>query len=296
MNNDKKLQAKHLFFQTELSKSQIAHVLNISRRSLHYWVREGDWQRLKNAATHLPSLLAENCYHIIGHLTNYYLSERRITNPVTHKEADTLYKLTLTVNKLKNRSTLNENMEMFAFFLDGLKMRNPRLAEELLPHVDDYINARASVYQSSVMPQKFNPNGRLPFEFDHPNALEEQLDNRDLLEEDMENEHRAALEKQEEVLRQSELRKAQAAIPEEAKQEMEEPKSTVPDSTKATDEIIKVCPSPIAASVSDPEIDDEPDDPETTRIGEEIEKILAEMRNECARNAQELSTRFGTTV
>jgi hypothetical protein len=67
MENEKKQQAKHLFLQSELTKSQIAGLLNVSRRSLSYWVKEGDWQRLKDSATHLPAILAENCYHIFGH-------------------------------------------------------------------------------------------------------------------------------------------------------------------------------------------------------------------------------------
>ncbi|HWY13028.1 MAG TPA: hypothetical protein VN026_16955, partial [Bacteroidia bacterium] len=161
MNNDKKQQAKNLFFQTELTKTQIATLLNISRRSLHYWIKDGNWDRLKTAANHLPSLLAENCYHIIGHLTEYYLSERRLTNPVSHKEADTLHKLAITIGKLKNRTTLNENMEMFAFFLDELKKKNPKMAEDIAPYVDEYITSRGSVYMTTIMPENFTSMRRL---------------------------------------------------------------------------------------------------------------------------------------
>ncbi len=86
MNIEKKQQARNLFFQTELTKSQIATLLGISRRSLTYWIKEGSWQRLKKSAAHLPAILAENCYHLIGNLTEHYLSERRLTNPVSSKE------------------------------------------------------------------------------------------------------------------------------------------------------------------------------------------------------------------
>jgi putative ATPase subunit gpP of terminase len=179
MNNDKKQQAKNLYFQTELTKTQIANLLQVSRRSLHYWIKEGNWERLKHSAEHLPSILAENCYHIIGHLTEHYLSEGRLTSPVSHKEADTLHKLAITIGKLQNRSTLNENMEMFGYFLDGLKKRNPKMAEDIAPYIDEYISARASVYMSSVMPGNFTDMRRIPWPENDP--TEQQLDTQDHL-------------------------------------------------------------------------------------------------------------------
>lgn len=184
MNNDKKLQAKDLFYQTDLTKTQIANILGISRRSLHYWIREGNWDRLKNSAEHLPSILAENCYHIFGQLTEHYLSERRLTNPVSRHEADTLHKLMLTINKLKNRATVNENMEMFALFLDGLKKRNPQLAHDLNPYIEEYLTYRASIYRRDLMPDTFSPVGRLPTpETDY---TEQTLDNKDFFDWDTE--------------------------------------------------------------------------------------------------------------
>jgi len=164
MNNEKKQQAQNLFYQTDLTKTQIAGMLGISRRSLTYWIREGNWNRLKESAAHLPSILAENCYHIMGHLTESYLSERRLTNPVTGKEIDGLHKLAVTVGKLRNRSTLNESMEMFGFFIDGLRKQNPTLAAEVSPYIEEYLSGRASVSIASVKPQHFTGiGGRIPW-------------------------------------------------------------------------------------------------------------------------------------
>jgi len=177
MENEKRQIAKNLYFQTNLTKTQIAGMLNVSRRSIGNWVKEGDWARLRESARHLPSLLAENCYHIIGHLTENYLSERRITNPVTTKEIDGLHKLTITATKLKNRNTLNESMEMFGFFMEMLKSRNSRLADEVMPYIDEYMSSRAGVYRQHVQPDTFNHLGRIPWTTDpDPEKL---IDNRE---------------------------------------------------------------------------------------------------------------------
>jgi DNA-binding XRE family transcriptional regulator len=178
MNLEKKQQARNLFLQTELTKSQIASMLNVSRRTVSYWSKEDNWQRLKTAATHMPSILADNCYHLIGQMQESCLSERRINNPITAKEVDTMHKLALTVGKLKNRSTVNESMEMFGFFLDGLKRRNPRLAEEIAPYVDEYISGRASIYAADLRPDHFTGiGGRIPWI--EEDKTEQQLDARE---------------------------------------------------------------------------------------------------------------------
>ncbi len=177
MINEKKHQAKTLFFQSGLNNTQIASLLNVSRRSISTWVKEGDWARLKQSAKYLPSMLAENCYHIIGHLTESYLSESRMTNPITFKEIEGLHRLTLTAKKLQNRCTINENMELFGYFMEMVSQRDPELARNIHPYIDEFISARASVYTHHIQPDTFNSLGRIPVpEVDNTEA---QLDRRE---------------------------------------------------------------------------------------------------------------------
>lgn len=141
----KESQARNLFFQTELSKTRIAELVGIPRRTLHYWIRERNWDRQKTCAAHMPAMLAENVYHLLARLTQQLMAEDRIARPITRHEADTLHKLTLTVNKLKNRSTLNESMEMFGLFMDDVHSKNPEFAKQLMPFVDNFIGSRADL-------------------------------------------------------------------------------------------------------------------------------------------------------
>jgi transposase-like protein len=117
MNKTLQAQAQKLYFQSDLSKTEISEMLGIPRRTLHYWIREKNWDRIKRSAAQMPSLLAENIYHIIARFTQQLLGEDRINRPITRHEADTLHKLVLTISKLKARTTLNESMEMFGTFM-----------------------------------------------------------------------------------------------------------------------------------------------------------------------------------
>ena len=180
MNNTLQAQAKNLYFQSDLSKTEISDLLGIPRRTLHYWIREKNWDRIKRSAMHMPSLLAENVYHVIARFTQQLLGEDRINRPITHKEADTLHKLTLTVSKLKNRATLNESMEMFGVFMDNVHRQSPEMAQQITPFVDDYIAGRAATNIHQFRPDNMNDLGLIPKQ--EENLTEEQLDLQDIME------------------------------------------------------------------------------------------------------------------
>jgi len=190
--------------QTDLNKSEIANLLHISRRSLHYWVKQGNWERLKHASEHMPAILAENCYHIFAHLTEHLLSESRLAKPVTPQDAETLHKLIITINKLRGRGTLNENIEVLTRFMDKIREKDPKLAEDILPHMDGYLTYHASIYTRSVMPETFNGLGRLPHP-PGPDYAEQQLDYKDYF--DMEN---AEYEAQQALQRQKQAQSEEA--------------------------------------------------------------------------------------
>jgi transposase-like protein len=178
MNTEKKQQARNLYFQTGLNKTQIAAMLEISRRSLSYWVREGDWDRLKKSAEHLPAILIENCYHIFGNLTERYLSERRVTDPVKPVEIDALYKLTRTIKNLKSRAALNESIELCGHFMDLLHAKNPELAQAVMPYLDEYMTSRANINRDTLLPAHFTGlSGTIPYP--DPDRTETLIDHRE---------------------------------------------------------------------------------------------------------------------
>lgn len=145
MQNQKQDQARNLFFQTELNKTEIAEILGIPRRTLHHWISANHWDRQKQAAAHMPAFLAENCYHIIARLQEHLMSDDRAGKPITRQEADTMYKLILTVGKMNARATLNESLEMLGGFMESVQTNAPDKVAQVMPLVETYVATRASV-------------------------------------------------------------------------------------------------------------------------------------------------------
>ena len=183
MNTEQQASAKALYFQTNLTNTQIAEALQISRRTLHHWIRQNNWDRVRQSTTYMPTYMAEYCYQIFGRLAQDVLSEDRIKKPITHKEADILHKLMLTANKMKNRATLNENLEMLGFFMESVGKESREMATAIMPFVDKFIAKRAAVNMNELLPEYFNEIGLIPVkEKSQEEIRETQLDIQDIME------------------------------------------------------------------------------------------------------------------
>jgi transposase-like protein len=182
MKTDQKKQAEQLFFQTDLNKSEIANMLGISRSTLHSWVRENNWERLKQASAHMPVMLTELSYYAMHQLLESVLSENRIMKPITKQEADTLHKMTLTINRLGKRTSLNESMELIAFFMEDVAAKDPEAAKTIKPFIQSFIQSRAAVQPHHFTPAKFGDMGYIPVPTPSDKDLEEaQLDLADIM-------------------------------------------------------------------------------------------------------------------
>ncbi|MCF8451061.1 MAG: DUF1804 family protein [Taibaiella sp.] len=163
MKTQEQDKARNLYLQTNLSKTEIAEKLGVNRRTIYQWSVDGDWDILRTTARNMPTILAQKIYHVIGHLTDKILTRDVAYETITKDEVNMLAKLVTTVNKVKIGSTAGENMETFTYFLEGLKVKDPFLAEELLPHVDDFVTAKATQAQSTFVLDGYNKDGSKPY-------------------------------------------------------------------------------------------------------------------------------------
>jgi len=164
MKAEQQKQAESLFFQTNLSKTEIAQIIGVSRRTLHYWVQQNNWDRIRESARVMPTALAGNCYLILARLQDSILSPERADKPITLQEVNTMHRLTLTIGKLNKRGALNENLELMTYFLEFAHNHDPRMAEVLKPVVNEFIRTRAAEYSVSAplsVPVKEDPTEAL---------------------------------------------------------------------------------------------------------------------------------------
>jgi hypothetical protein len=202
MKNTQREEAQQLFFQSNLTKTDIASRLNVSRRTITLWSHQGNWDTLRRSARSMPAMVAEKCYHLLNQYTTGLLGDNYTAASINIKHAQTIHLLASSIRKIKNRSTVNESMEMFNFFLDGLTRRNPALAAQVAPELEEYIGARAATSTNDHLTDEFASDASVPFPADE---LKEQLAD--------EKDEAAINEEFEEFLRQREEAAMSAAPP-----------------------------------------------------------------------------------
>ena len=179
MKNELKQQARNLFLDTNLSKTEIANRLSVDRRTIRIWSQEGNWENLRRSSRHLPSMVAEKCYYLIDQYTTSLLSAGNSATGFTAKDADAINKMASAIKKIKTRSTVNESMEMFNFFLEDVYRKSPQMAKDISPFIDDYISNRKDVYNADFQLSGFDANGQIPWHVTEDEIKEKWADEKD---------------------------------------------------------------------------------------------------------------------
>jgi predicted DNA-binding protein YlxM (UPF0122 family)/phosphoribosylformylglycinamidine (FGAM) synthase PurS component len=161
MKQDQQQNAERLFFQTDLSNSAIAETVGVSRRTLYYWVKDNEWDRLKKSAQHMPSLLAENMYLIMAKMQADLMSEAHAYTPVTPQEIKMIDMASRTINRLRNRHTVNETLELQAHLMDYVQQQHPDAVATLQPIIKGFLKSRAKVQPHQFMAGRLSNTGAL---------------------------------------------------------------------------------------------------------------------------------------
>lgn len=166
MKTTERSEAQRLFFQTNYTKSQIAEMLGVSRRTLSVWAHHGNWDKLRKSSRTLPAIVAEKCYHLVDEYTSGLLADSYAAQNINYRHAQTIHLLATSIKKLKNGSTVNEAMQTFNLFLGGLEHRHPELAAQVAPEVDEFIRLTAGSKNTDHLTSPFADDGTIPFNQD----------------------------------------------------------------------------------------------------------------------------------
>ncbi len=178
-NNDLKELAETLFIKTNLTKTEIAQLLGISRRTVHYWAADNAWDRLKSCTDNMPSIGTENAWLLLTNYQEKLLAPERAFNQLTNDEVNNVCKLGSLVRKLTKGNALNETIELRNRFMEFVNQKNPDKALEVQSMLDDFIRHQAKVSSRTILLGKLVEHGCIPKK--EENIKETQLDIQDVV-------------------------------------------------------------------------------------------------------------------
>ncbi len=135
-------QAFQLYFQSDMSQEQIAALLNVNRKTLYTWIKEGEWKRARYAARHTPCLLVEQYYEQLAKI-NRAIAARTESPYPTREEADVIRKISMTVKQMRTTQTISESIAAFTeFTLDLTNNGKAKEARDIMPYFKKYISKK----------------------------------------------------------------------------------------------------------------------------------------------------------
>lgn len=123
-------QARQLYFQSNLTRAQIAEITGISPRTLFDWIKEGDWLRARANAASAPALIAESYYNQLTVL-NKKIAARHDEAYPTLEESTIIRRLAGTLKTVKPQRNRNEAVELLAEFSRFVRRHNAAAADVL---------------------------------------------------------------------------------------------------------------------------------------------------------------------
>lgn len=132
--------ARNLYFQTDMTQTDIADIIGVSDQTVYRWIKQNNWKQMKEAARQAPIAIVEMFYKQLYAL-NSSICNRDEPIP-TLQESEINRKLINSIDKLKKQASLSENIQVLMGFTGFLNRIDNELAKTVVLHADRYLKEK----------------------------------------------------------------------------------------------------------------------------------------------------------
>ena len=129
--------AKDLYLQTDKTQQEIADILNVNRRTIYLWVKNGKWAEMKTAAAQTPFTMQNDIHNHIAAI-NRRIKDREGDNCPTMQEVEMLRKL-INMSAVINKRHTGAYIEAFMELTTYIYHKDVDLARKVTMHADNYV-------------------------------------------------------------------------------------------------------------------------------------------------------------
>ena len=142
-NNEKKQQAQFLYMAGNKTQKEIADTIGVSERSVHSWIHQYAWDKLRLAAFQAPVTIADNLAAQVVELQNV-IAAREVGNRFpTPQEAEVSRKIITSWERMKKYPSLSQSMQVLETFRNYIRPIDKDFARDLGKYIKDFTEAKA---------------------------------------------------------------------------------------------------------------------------------------------------------
>ncbi len=141
---DQKKQALDLYVNQSLTQQQVADAVGVCVRTIHNWVKQHAWDRLRLATHQAPALIADNFSSQLVELQNSIAAREPGKRFPTIQETEIMRKLTVCIANTKKTVSLPQVTQMMRMFRSYVfDTRKKEFASIVADVIDSFIEARS---------------------------------------------------------------------------------------------------------------------------------------------------------
>jgi DNA-binding XRE family transcriptional regulator len=159
--NEKKNEARNLYFQTSLTQAQIAALIGVSQKTVSLYINENRWDLLQSRAKQAPAMFLEQMNSELQELNTLIASRPHGQRFPTMEEAAIRRRIMLSIASVKDRMSVGTHAEVLNNFIKSIPRKNRADAQMIVKYADEYLKGQMKMSPSSG----FN-NYSLPTGFD----------------------------------------------------------------------------------------------------------------------------------
>ncbi len=142
--SDQKKQALELYVNQSFTQQQIANALGVCVRTVHNWVKQHAWDRLRLATHQAPALIADNFSSQLVELQNNIAAREPGKRFPTTQEMEIMRKLTVCIANTKKTVSLSQVTQMMRMFRSFVfDNRSKPYAQGVADVIDAFLEARS---------------------------------------------------------------------------------------------------------------------------------------------------------
>lgn len=142
--SQKKQFAQILYTKEHLTQKEIAERVGVTPVTVNRWVKKDKWDELRVSLTMTREEQIKALYKQLSELNKSISQREEGERYASAAEADTINKITTSINKLETETGLGEIISSFKGFLSWLRQFDLQYAQQITPLFDDYVKTKLS--------------------------------------------------------------------------------------------------------------------------------------------------------